>query len=365
MMGALLLKEILQTVREWRALGLVLLTPFLFSWLASWLLTRAVQTEELASLPRFRLVTSADTLPSLLEQRFLIEKVSDPRREVENGTGDLGLVTRGDTLEVLFRQDRPRSLDALQFLQTLVENLKDQDLQAFLERAGYHPPYTLVPVAVGPSPPGEGNPWKRQIQRFATRFIVYLAMVFLLMASMQIATDLSIGEKERGTMEAFLASGVSRWGIVVSKTLVATLAGMIAAGIVLFNLRGLHLGAAPPPGPLKLLTVWMFLLPAGLVSALSFLLVGSLASSIKEAQALNGLVLTVYFGAVSLSALPFTLPFMEVLPVGSLTHYLNLYLAGFPVGSALGLSVGLHLVWAGGLFFLVVAIYRRGWLWLR
>ncbi len=365
MMRALFLKEILQTVREWRALGLVFLTPFLFSWLAAWFLTRATQAEELASLPRFRLVTLADTLPPLLRERFRVETGADPRKAVEAGAADLGLVVREDTLEVIFRQDRPRSLDALQFFQTLVDEMKEQDLQAFLERAGYRPPFVMVPVAVGPSPSGEKNPWKRQIQRFATRFIVYLAMVFLLMASMQIATDLSIGEKERGTMEAFLASGVPRWGIVVSKVLVATFAGMIAAGIVLFNLRGLQLGSAPPPGTFRLIAVWLLLLPAGLVSALSFLLVGSLASSIKEAQALNGLVLTVYFGAVSLSALPFTLPFMEVLPIGSLTHYLNLFLAGFPVKSALVFSAGFHLLWAGGFFLLVLAIYRRGWLWLR
>jgi len=365
MMRALLLKEILQTVREWRALGLVFLTPFLFSWLAAWLLNRATKAEELASLPRFRLAASADTLPSLLQERFRLERVSDPRKAVEAGGADLGLAVRGDTFEVLFRQDHPRSLDAFQVFQTLMDEMKERDLQAFLERAGYRPPYVILPLAVGPAPSGEGNPWKRQIQRFATRLIVYLAMVFLLMASMQIATDLSIGEKERGTMEAFLASGVPRWGIVGSKTLVATLAGMIAAGIVLFNLREIHLGTAEPPDGLELLAVWFFLLPAGLVSALSFLLVGSLASSIKEAQALNGLVLTLYFGAVSLSALPFTLPFLEVLPIGSLAHYLGLYLAHFPVSGALGLAAGLHLVWAGVLFFLVLSIYRRGWLWLR
>lgn len=364
MIRTLLLKEILQTIREWRAVGLVFLTPALFSWITAWALSRANRAEDLTTLPRYRLIASTPDLPSPLPERFQIEVQDDPKGAVEQGKGELGILRVRDTFQVFFRKNDPRSLDAFQALQTLLEELRERDLKTFLARAGYAPPFEVVPVAVGPEE-GATNPWHRQIQRFATRFIVYLAMVFLLMASMQIATDLSIGEKERGTMEAYLATGAPRWGIVAGKTGVATLAGMIAAGIVLINLRNLQFGGASPPEGWRLVTVWLLLLPAGLVSALSFLLVGSLASSIKEAQALNGLVLTVFFGAVSLSALPFSLPLVEILPVGSLTHYLNLFLAGFPVIRPLGFTVGLHLFWSGLLFAFVVSIYRRGWLWLR
>lgn len=364
-MGVLLLKELLQTVREWRALALVFLTPALFSWLAAWALERAFRAEEIPALPRYRLVISpSDTLPEPVTRRFRVVGMDDPQQAVLDRVGEIGLVRVQDTFKVFYRKDDPQSLDAFQALQTLLEDLREQDLKAFLSRAGYRPPFEILPVAVG-SEAETANPWTRQIQRFSTRFIVYLAMVFLLMASMQIATDLSIGEKERGTMEPFLATGVSREGIVMSKMVIATLAGMIAAGIVLFNLRNLQFGPSSSPEAWRLVAVWVLLLPAGLVSALSFLLVGSFAASIKEAQALNGLVLTIYFGAVSLSALPFSLPFVNVLPVGSLTHYLNLFLAGFPVGQALGLNAGLHLIWALLLFWLALSVYRRGWLWLR
>ncbi len=373
MITALLWKELLQTLREWRALSLIFLTPVLFSLLMGWAVRRAQRSEPLQNVQTFSLAFSQKMSSNLqpwmdsLHRAFRTIPHPHPREAVASGIVALGLEPgTGETLHVFFRSRDPQSLDALQELQRILERVRQTHLKRFLREAGYRPPVVDHPLAVDPSPGSRReSPWSLQIQRFSTRIVVYLALMFLLMASMQVATDLSIGEKERGTMESFLATGASRAAVVLSKTLVAAAAGMIAAGIVFFNLGGVRLGEVPPPPAWKILAVWGASLPIAVFSALSFLLVGSLSASLKEAQALNGMVLTLYFGAISLASLPLSLPFTPYLPVGSAAHFLNLFMAGFPVGPSLVLTLGLHGLLAGGLFGILVQVYRRGWLWIR
>lgn len=372
-MVALVWKEFLQTVREWRALSLIFLTPTVFSLLMTWAVDHAQRSQTFQRAQAFRMAIPPSFLQDVSEEwantllePFQVIPHEDPSRAVLNREVDVGLQpTPGGTLRVFFRSNDPRSMDAFQELNQDVDVVRQKDLERFLQHYRYRPPFYLDPKAVDEKASQQDIPWYRQIRRFSTRLIIYMAFVFLLMASMQVATDLSIGEKERGTMESLLATGASRMAIVSSKALISAVAGLTASGIVLGILRGMTLGQVSPLPWGKILSVWIFLIPIAFLSALSFLLVGSLASSIKEAQALNGMVLTVYFGAISLAALPLSLPVLPYLPVGSAAHFLNLFLAGFPVGWPLGITLWVHGGLAGLLLGALVWVYDRGWLWIR
>jgi len=130
-------------------------------------------------------------------------------------------------------------------------------------------------------------------QRAATILNVMLMFlaVTIITAGMQIATDSTAGERERGSLEPLLLNPVPRWQLITGKWLAAAvlaLAGMIATLVILSVVIGKlpleELGIRFQLGLPKMLALARVMAPlALLISAIEIYLSCS-AKSFKEAQ---------------------------------------------------------------------------------
>ena len=124
----------------------------------------------------------------------------------------------------------------------------------------------------------------------------YLFVSMMLTAAATVGIDMSAGEKERGTLETLLSSPATRSEIVVGKSLVIALAGMVSA---LASMVGVYLvvrfGASEiPPEVMEFVgsvltakviaMVATLLVPLAVFFATAVLAVAIVAKSFKEAQ---------------------------------------------------------------------------------
>ena len=130
-------------------------------------------------------------------------------------------------------------------------------------------------------------------QRGATLLSVVLS--FLAMAiitsAMQIATDATAGERERGSLEALLLNGIPRWQLAAGKWLAASgagLAGMILTlatlSWVLSRLSLEQLGVRIHLGPRELVLLALVMAPLALLLPAIQTCLACFARSYKEAQ---------------------------------------------------------------------------------
>ena len=138
-------------------------------------------------------------------------------------------------------------------------------------------------------------------QQRAARLLAVIPLMILLAAftgAMQIATDATAGERERGSLEALLINPVPRSALAVGKTLAAALTAMIAvavtAGICAALLRFIPLqemGMRFRFGMPHFAGMMAAVLPLCLVTSALQSCVASLARSFKEAQSYMGILI--------------------------------------------------------------------------
>jgi sodium transport system permease protein len=140
-------------------------------------------------------------------------------------------------------------------------------------------------------------------QQRAARILSFVPLFILLAAftgGMQIATDSTAGERERGSLESLLANPVSREAFVVGKWLAAVVFGMVnvvltaaLCAAVLEYMPLQEMGVRFRFGPHTALGALAAALPMAFLASSMQILIASFARSFKEAQSYLGLLIMV------------------------------------------------------------------------
>lgn len=190
-------------------------------------------------------------------------------------------------VDVAYRADMDISRAALDVILPRLESLRDSTREAVLARSGvsWAPDSAMIRVE-DLAPPGarEGSDFGRLAMLFV--------MILLLSGVSVAALDSIAGERERGSLETLLSTGVDRGVITASKLAAACAVGLMSALVQaadfallarfgFFETQG---GGVLPPAsafsPLLLVPV----IPAAIFAAALVLFVSAGASTFKEAQ---------------------------------------------------------------------------------
>ena len=138
-------------------------------------------------------------------------------------------------------------------------------------------------------------------QQRAAKLLSVIPLMVLLAAftgAMQLATDATAGERERGSLEALLVNPVPRGALALGKVMASALAGMLAvmvtAGLCTALLRFIplqELGMRFRFGTPHMLGLMAAALPMCLLTASVQSCVATLAKSFKEAQTYMGILI--------------------------------------------------------------------------
>ena len=170
-------------------------------------------------------------------------------------------------------------------------------------------------------------------QRAATvlSFIPLMLMIAAFTGGMQIATDSTAGERERGSLEPLLVNPVPRGVLVSGKWLAATCAAMLSVGLTT-GLSVLQLGLMPLQdlgirfnlGPNEVLGMLAAIVPLCPLTAAIQTYIGTFARSFKEAQSYMGVLISVMMLPALLSSLYPIADRVWVYPVPVVGQYLLL-----------------------------------------
>lgn len=248
------------------------------------------------------------------EGTLSLVSVPRPRAALLRGEIDAVLVDEGAApgrpraVTVLYDETRPASSAAVQKVSQVAARLALRDLETAARARGADPA-GLFSVVVAPR--NVAPPERTGGALLATALPFFLA-VWLLLGGQHAAIDVGVGERERGSLEALLATPPPRTALVGGKFL-AVLAPsllavgvMLAAGVTTLALGGRLLSAGPVAVSLPIwVLVRLLLVGAALGGFLSAaqLALSLGASTLREAQqAFAGLYLVV---ALPVMLLPF------------------------------------------------------------
>lgn len=181
-------------------------------------------------------------------------------------------------------------------LEGILEHYGDLVYEARVQSLGIDPRLALNPVEI--------NRFNLASDKERFAFVVaavvpYLFVLFSLIGCIHPATDLTAGEKERGTLETLLTVPATRMQILAAKFVAVFLNGLFAAVISIAGLYGafrffaegasdIHKAVSAIIEPQVVLLVVCLLLPITILFAALFLTIGIYAKSYKEAQSLLG-----------------------------------------------------------------------------
>lgn len=301
-------KEFTDGFRDRRAIGNVLLSAFLGPLMISLLFSQLAKESRAAQEIKVPVVGAehAPLLVRWLGQQSGVEVVAgpaDPEAAVRDQKAEMVLVIGKDYAEK-FAESRPAPVQVLTDSSREVVGAKVRRLMTLLrsysaETGGLR----LLARGVSPSLVSalkveEVNVADSQ-QRAATRLQVLL--VFLVMATlttgMQIATDSTAGERERGSLEPLLLNPVPRWQLAGGKWLAASGAafiGLVLTLVVLSKVMGRlsleELGVRFHLGVPQMVLLAAAIGPMALLAPAVLIYVSTFAKSFKEAQSYTALL---------------------------------------------------------------------------
>jgi ABC-2 type transport system permease protein/sodium transport system permease protein len=193
---------------------------------------------------------------------------------------------QGLRFEVSYQSDSLRSQEALDVFRQLLQRINEFEANALRQQSGM-PPRAPLELSAAPM---------EETADVGDALVAVIPLVLLLMTitgAVYPAIDLTAGERERGTMEALIASPVPRFGLLLSKYVavvsVASLTALANLGAMWITLTATGLGQLLLGESGFSLALVGLLLPLLVIFASFFsaILLGlcSFAKSFKEAQA--------------------------------------------------------------------------------
>lgn len=327
-------KELRDGMRDRRALVSLLVFPLVGPTLVSLMLATLVEratAEHPIRLP----VVHAERAPALMrylvnEGITIVDAPADPIAEVRSGRADAVLIVESNYAEAL-RMGRSADVelvldDAREDARPAVRRVQ-RALQVYGQTVGA---LRLMARGVSPDLAQAVVVHEVDLSTPQSRGAVFLNFVplFVLMAAfiggMHLASDVTAGERERGSFEPLLLTPVSRRVLVVGKWFAATtfaattvVVTLACTALALSRVPLHRFGMAASLSPRDLLLVLATVLPLTPLAAAVELLVASFARTVKEAQIyLSLLTFAPMLPALYLSLQPMKPgPAMAALPV--------------------------------------------------
>lgn len=227
----------------------------------------------------------------------MIARGETAKVRVDTYQGEINSGFTADKLEIFFRDFRQR---------TIRERLDSRRLPANLaepfqvEEANVAPPEKVSGVVLG-------------------GLIPYFVIILSLTGTMYPAMDLTVGEKERGTIETILCSPISRTSLVLGKFLMVLTASLSTAALAIASM-GLTLAAAGRMvggvsrirtmglqfhiTPAAVISVFIMVIPLAVLFSAALLAISLFAKSFKEAQSYLSPLTIVVFAPAIVAILP-------------------------------------------------------------
>jgi len=380
LLGAILRKEVVDNLRDRRAVTMALFFPLLgpLTMAGSFLLvSRQARTAE--EKPLELPVAGRENAPHLVEWLLasgaeVVDAPADAEAAVRSGDAEVVLVIPAEFGERL-REGRPAPV-------RLVLDESRQSSRAAIERArrllagwshrtgalrlmarGVHPA-TAEALAVETA--DLSTPESRA--GFLFLMLPYFLVMTVFLGGMYVAIDTTAGERERMSLEPLLLNPVPRASVALAKVAATSLfsAGALAETAVGFGLLPLampveRLGFSIRLGPEVLLRITLLLLPLVLVVSALMVLVSARARGFKAAQtSLSFLMLVPMLPGVFLALVPVKLQrWMMLVPSLGEQLLVGRMVRGEPLPASLFLlSAGASLCWAALLAALAASMFR-------
>jgi len=306
-------KELLDVVRDRKAVGLMLATAILspLIYVAIQMIGAIRQRNTSALVLPVAGVEHAPELVDWLRQQTEVDVVSapaDPAAAVRNRTADVILVvepdfgdrmSRGVTAKVRLFADTSRTASAAKLARTraLIDGYGLQLASLRLTARGIAPE---VAAPVRTEDVDVSSLDQRLVSALLALPIFFAAAA--LMCSMPVAVDATAGERERGSLEPLLLNPLTSGAIVGGKWLAASVvSGSMALCCVVFSIGAFQLvpwhefGMRTPP-VLNARTVWHMLalyVPLSLFMSALTICLATFSRSFKEAQSLGAVLMPV------------------------------------------------------------------------
>ena len=328
-------KELIDSRRDRRAIyGLIfgiLVGPGLIGFMLNQIANqeRAAQEIQVPVVGR----AYAPVLVNWLQQQPGVEVIdgpADPETAVRDRKSDFVVVVEKDFAEK-FRDSRPAPVDLYSDSTRQNARAKVRRIRSLLQRFnGQMAGMRLIARGISPS---LASPLKLEEvditsaqQRAATVFNII--PLFLIMAAfstgMQIATDTTAGERERGSLEPLLLNPVPRWQIITGKWLAATLAALLGMSLTLLLISKVltklpleDLGVRFHLGQYDMLLMVLTIAPVAMMAPAIQIYLACFAKSFKEAQSYMAfLIFAVTIPGVLSAFYPITdRPWMHPIPI--------------------------------------------------
>jgi sodium transport system permease protein len=320
MIQAIYQKEMLDMFRDRRTMISMLVVPIVVLPLVFALMVRFTsRVEENAETEARTLgIAARVTTPSVREA---LEKAGYPIREkeslrtaVEKKEVSAAVEERQGVIEIYVDSSNPTSSAAGDKIRIALSDLKDQTIRESLRTSGI-PESVLTPFIVKRTNiAGE----RKMAGAIWGTMLGYILLLLMFTGGMYPVIDMTAGEKERKTLEAFLASPAARREIVVGKTLAAMtaifLTALLTLGSMVYSLKNNRISSKSeamkqmmgtiPLDPGTIAMILATLIPVAIFAASLMFAIALFARSFKEGQSyLTPLALLVIFPAL-LGGLP-------------------------------------------------------------
>jgi len=373
-------KEMLDIIRDRRTLISMIVVPLaampLLFYVIGLLMTSAEKRAgaEAAAVA----VRHADALPGLAEflrkSGFEVALRDDLRPAIEKKQIAAGLdplPQAGGVSEIRIYSDdtRPGSALAARNLRRALDRFRDELIRGRLESlrvsAAVLRPFTITEVNVAPQRKMAGFFWGG--------ILGYIVVLLMFSGGMYPVIDMTAGEKERRTLEIFLAAPASREEIVLGKLLAATSAVFVTALLSIasmvvglrytsFGKQSRRLTEVAGQIPLDAQTVLLVLLalaPMAVMAASLMIAIALLAKSFKEAQSyLTPLIMAVVFPLVAgmLPGVELTPP-LAFVPLFNVCQLIKQIFQGDFTPLVFALTMAANVLYAAIAFFAAVRVF--------
>ncbi len=303
-------------------------------------------------------IVQRDDLPSAVEKKSVAAAVEE---------------IPGTPAQIVIFVDssNPTSSAAADKIRIALEELRVQDIRNKLRDSGIPAsvltPFTVKRTNVAGARKMAGSVWGTMLP--------YLLLLLMFTGGMYPILDMTAGEKERKTLEPFLASPASRQEIVLGKIFAAMtaifLTAMLTLASMVYSLKNVKLGNRTeelkhmmdtiPLDPHTVAMIALILLPMAIFAASTMFTIALFARSFKEGQSyLTPIMLVVIFPAM-LGGMPgFELtPALCLIPIFNASMMMRSVLLGDPSMLNLGVAVGANLVYAAIAFLLATRMFQR------
>jgi sodium transport system permease protein len=240
-------------------------------------------------------IRAAVELPSDFDA--MIARGDAVRVRIDIYQGEINSGFTADKLQRFFRDYRERVIRERLDAHHLPENLAEPFR---VEETNVAPPEKVGGVVLG-------------------GLVPYFVIILSLTGTMYPAMDLTVGEKERGTIETILCSPISRMSLVLGKFLMVLTASLSTAALAIASM-GLTLAAASRMvggvsrisdmglqfqlTPLAVIWVFVMIVPLAVLFSAGLLAISLFAKHFKEAQSYLSPLTIVVFAPAIVSALP-------------------------------------------------------------